>query len=76
MDTLEEIQNATETFKTLKIGDNRYHVIRPFERNSTQVDEPNYRGTGNAFVGVLKKDETLEMFKERYIDMKLKNLNK
>ena len=50
------------------------HVIRPFKRGISINDfsEPNYLGTGEAFVGILKKYQTFEDFKSDWVKMKKK----
>lgn len=41
------------------------HVICDFEELREKYEQPNYRGTGKAFCGVLLKNETLKDFKKR-----------
>ena len=49
---------------------NKQHVIRPFIRDYPNYPKPNYRNTGCAFVGILKKEETLNQFKTKWADKK------
>lgn len=61
-----EIANDMETISVCK----RQHVIATAERRSTFYPEPNYLGTGKAFLGVLKNYETLEEFRDKWIKQK------
>ena len=47
----------------------RQHVIRVVDRNfKKDLPDPNYRGTGQALVGILKKNETLEQFRADWVE--------
>lgn len=50
----------------------RRHVIRPLTRESSAYPEPNYKGTGKAFVGILRGDQSLDDFKKEWVEKKLK----
>lgn len=45
----------------------RRMVLRPFKRNSRYYRDPNYMRQNLALCGVLKKSETLDDFKKRWI---------
>ena len=49
---------------------NRKHVVMPFLRNAYPFAEPNYLNTGMALIGVLRKDQTLDEFRQEWIELK------
>lgn len=72
-----ELFNRTEQMNLLKVHDRFFHVTMPFKRFRAKPDEqPNYMGTGEALVGVLKKDESFTDFKHRYIKSGVERLRK
>ena len=77
--TRHELKAISLTFKTIHVN-GRTHVIRPFEREDSKYPLPNYRNTFMALAGVLGREpetgmlyaETLEQFRERWVDDQLR----
>lgn len=61
-------EQASQMSTTTVLG--RLHVIRPFSREAN-LDQPNYNGTGQAFVGILNEGNTLEQFKKDWVKSRL-----
>lgn len=68
--TKEEIISHVNSMRTFSLN-HRTHVIVPIERYDETFPDPNYCDTGCAGVGVLKKGQTLNEFKEKYLKDKL-----
>ena len=72
---MEKYEEQIESMKII-IVHGYQHIIMPYRR--TMVNEnivypnPNYRGTGMALVGVLKKGQTLNQFKKQWLKNKKK----
>lgn len=48
----------------LILHEGRY-ILKIVERETSIHNSPNFKGTGLALVGMLKKNETIEQFKKR-----------
>jgi len=46
-------------YKTITVH-SRTHVLTDYDRNNKVYPNPNYKNTGMALVGILRKDETLK----------------
>jgi 16S rRNA U516 pseudouridylate synthase RsuA-like enzyme len=74
---MQELIKATEQMKVL-IVEGRRHVVRPFQRSFGNQEEgfvvkrANYLNTGKALCGVLSSGQTLDAFKQEWIDRRLK----
>ena len=74
---MQELIRATEQMKVLIVEGQR-HVIRPFKRSFGNQEEgfvvkrANYLNTGKALCGVLSPGQTLDAFKQEWIDRRLK----
>jgi len=66
-----QVNSEAETLSELKVN-GRIHIIRPYGREN---DEPNYRNTGMALVGVLKLSETFNQFKKAWTKRRLIYMN-
>ena len=69
--TREQLEKQASKMKLLLTTGKR-HVIRPVIRKSTVLNKPNYFGTKQASVGILKENETLQEFREKWIERKLR----
>ena len=66
-----ELEKQARTMRIL-IVNGQNHVIGLFKRNDPTIKEPDYRGTGNALLGVLAKGEKLESFKKKWLNRNIK----
>ena len=69
--TREKLEKQASKMKLLLTTGKR-HIIRPVIRKSTVLKKPNYFGTKQASVGILKENETLQEFREKWIEKKLR----
>lgn len=71
--TINELNEAISTMNPIEVN-GRIHVIRPFTRETSYYPDPNYLGTGQALVGVVKEGETFLDFRNNYYHQKFKSL--
>ncbi len=79
---IQKIRNQAAKMNTITVF-GRQHVIRPvpsrgetkdIETGKIIIRDADYRGTGLAWAGTLRKNETLQEFQERWINLKISHI--
>ena len=71
--TKDELIHEMNSFSYMKIY-GRMYVLRPIERDARyNCPNPDFIGTHNALVGIGRKGETLEEFKKRWLEIRMKH---
>lgn len=68
---MDKLDKQASTITTITVNGRR-HAVMPFSRINSAYDDPNYRGTGKAFLGILEKNGSITEFRERWKRSKFK----
>jgi len=65
-----DLEKEAKMMNVIKVY-GKQHVIRPVDRNFRNYKDlpsPDYMHTGQALVGILKKNETLKQFRANWVE--------